>query len=170
MQNGFGGSWTVSSRSPYQILMENQCKIALEAPMQFPLDFFTRPISKTNAKRPWRLVGRFLQISSPNPYWTSTETTLENPGQFLFNPHWESMKNCLGGSWAIIKCWLESRNAVEAPGYFPLDFHLEFLLEIHAKWPWRLLGNVVYRYLHQVLIEIENGRGGSWAVSSRFLY
>ena len=39
MQTGLVGSWAVSCRLPYLIAIENQHKKALEASVQYPLDF-----------------------------------------------------------------------------------------------------------------------------------
>ena len=60
MQDGLGGPWAVSGRFPYHISIENRHKKALEASVQYPLDFLIEYIWKINATWPWRHLGSFL--------------------------------------------------------------------------------------------------------------
>ena len=52
MQNGPGASKTVSFAFPYQISIQNQCKMALKPPGQFPLHFFIKSLLKTMQNDP----------------------------------------------------------------------------------------------------------------------
>ena len=46
-----------------EIFTEYQCKVALEAPGQLPVYILIKTFLKSNAKWPWRTLGSFLYIS-----------------------------------------------------------------------------------------------------------